>query len=531
MSAPGPAAADSPQDERADASRRLAELRALLLGPEQAELERLRRRLDDPDIRAEELSQLVAEAIALRSRRDRVLQSTLNPMVEEALRVSVERNPHLLATSLFPIIGEAVRKAVAHALRGMVESLNHILERSVSWESVKWRWEALRTGRSFGEVVLTRSLRYRVEQVFLVHRETGLLLQHVAAGNAAVQDTDLVSGMLTAVQDFVRDSFTGRSSDELETMQVGDYTVWLQHGPLALLAAVVTGAPPPELRDFLESTLEKIHSDYGAAISQFSGDASALDATRPLLEACLLGRQGRPAAAKPPRKAAWALALLGVVVVAALVYVWDQNRRWNRYIARLRTEPGIVLTSAQKSWGAYSLTGLRDPLATDPEQLLRESGLNPDKVSERWEPYLSLDPSFALSRKINELKSDIEAQVIRFPVNSARIEPSEMAKLDQIQVQVLGLQQYGRIEHGGMTLEISGHTDQSGAENANALLSKRRAEEVARALEARGVSPEVLRTTGVGATQPSLRGTATVVEDLDRRVTFRVLLPPGRGKR
>ena len=39
-------------------------------------------------------------------------------------------------------------------------------------------------GKSFAEVVLLNTLRYRVEQVFLIHAESGLLLQHVTGGSA-----------------------------------------------------------------------------------------------------------------------------------------------------------------------------------------------------------------------------------------------------------------------------------------------------------------------------------------------------------
>lgn len=531
-SAPGGTAPPTDEAWRSAESRdeHLAELRQLLIGREQVQLEQLQQRMDDPALRAEEMSEFVAEAISLRARRDQSVQRALHPIVEEALRISVERNPHMLATSLFPIIGEAVRKAVAHALRGMVESLNTVLERSFSWESVKWRVEALRTGKSFGEIALTRSLRYRVEQVFLIHRETGLLLQHVATDKKVLQDKDLISGMLTGVGDFVRDSFTGDSKGELETMQVGGYTVWPVHGPLGLLAAVVTGTPPEELHDVFERALEQIHERFGSALSAFDGDASPLAPTRPLLEACLLGKQVVIVKSKP-HKATFLLVMLGLVIIGALAYVWDQNRRWTRYTERLRSEPGIMLTSAEKTWGGYAVVGLRDPLAADPEELLRQSGLRPDKVTSRWEPYLSLDPEFALTRKILAQKEQIEKQVIRFAANSVRIEPSELAKLDLVQSQLLALQEYGRFGRQEISVEILGHTDQSGAEEANVLLSKRRAEEVAKALVDRGAIPEILHTTGVASSDPSLRGSSTYLEEFDRRVTFRVVLPARPGKR
>ena len=68
---------------------------------------------------------------------------------------------------------------------------------------------AWRTGKSFAEVVLLNTLVYRVEQVFLIHAQTGLLLQHVVADAVTAQDADMVSGMLTAIRDFARDSFGG----------------------------------------------------------------------------------------------------------------------------------------------------------------------------------------------------------------------------------------------------------------------------------------------------------------------------------
>src|SRR5215472_15868929 len=116
----------------------LGELRALLLGQQMVELEALRARLDDPEIRAEEVSRILGKAVALSIRQDQALQRSFYPIVEQALKISITKNPGILATSLAPIIGETVRKAVANAFRSMAESLNFMVERSLSWESLKW---------------------------------------------------------------------------------------------------------------------------------------------------------------------------------------------------------------------------------------------------------------------------------------------------------------------------------------------------------------------------------------------------------
>lgn len=514
--APAASQNGEPRDER------LAQLRGILMGPELAEMEALRRRLDDPKTRAEELSRAVAEAIAIRAGHDRDLQQNLQPIVEEALRISVARDPGMLATALFPIIGEAVRKAVTHALRGIVESINQMLDRSISPESWKWRVEAWRTGKSFGEIALMRSLKYRVEQVFLIHRETGLLLQHASAGERGVQDSDMISGMFTAIQDFVRDSFGGKQVNELEMMEVGEFKVWLQHGPLALLAAVVSGTPPPELRSVFERELEAIHRDYGAVLEKFDGDASAVAGTRENLQRCLLGGERVTAKKKPVM--AW-VAVGSVLLIAAILVGWRvrETRRWDHYVQRLRSEPGIVVNDAQRQWRGFSVAGLRDPLAPDPYKLMAAYRVPEQKVSSHWEPYLSLDPKFSAVRKLEADMEQIDKQVLRFDLSSSQLRTDQFVALETIVDEIIALHRDAEVAGKTVGIEVYGHTDRTGKGSTNVLLSQARAETVVRVLARRGVPARLLRAAGVGDQKARAEDEDAYPPELDRRVTFRVI--------
>ena len=79
---------DSEYDQRPD---ELAELRALLLGQQLVELEALRKRLDDPELRADEISQILSQAVALSIKRDGGLQRSFYPIVERALKISIHQ--------------------------------------------------------------------------------------------------------------------------------------------------------------------------------------------------------------------------------------------------------------------------------------------------------------------------------------------------------------------------------------------------------------------------------------------------------
>src|SRR4029453_14302380 len=204
-------------------------------------------RLEDPALQARDVRRVLAAAVELGS-KDPHLKRALAPTIEETIYDLVRRNPRPLADALFPIIGPAIRKAVATTLSGMLESLNTTLEHSLSWRSLQWRLDARRTGRSFAEIVLLNTLVYRVEQVFLIHRPSGLLLQHLMAPGAPAQDPDLVSAMLTAIRDFVGDSFKVREDEGLQTLKVGELSVWVEKGPHRVVAVVVRGTAPPALR-------------------------------------------------------------------------------------------------------------------------------------------------------------------------------------------------------------------------------------------------------------------------------------------
>ena len=258
-------------DEQPRSATDFATLRELLVGPERQQLDALADRVDAVAITPETLADQLPEAIALRSNRDQQLGRALAPTVETALRESIRRNPRDIATAIFPVLGPAIRKAIAETMAGLVRSINSAVEHSLSVQGIKWRIEAWRTGERYADVVIKHALVYRVEQVFLIHAETGLLLAHVTAPGLDVPDADLISGMLTAIQDFVLDSFRPGEGGTLSTFTVGEHTVHVEAGPRALIAGVVRGQCPEAVPQRLQQTLEQIHLEYASALAEFDG--------------------------------------------------------------------------------------------------------------------------------------------------------------------------------------------------------------------------------------------------------------------
>ncbi len=577
----GPAAAPPgtpPQPTHGEAAARFGELRELLLGRERRRLEELERRLEALGLTPEALAEHLPEAVAERSARDDQLAVALAPTVEKSLLESVERHPERLAAVIYPVMGPAIRMAIAESLAGLVATINGAIEHSLSPRGLKWRLEAWRSGVPFAQIVLRHALVYRVEQLFLVHRETGLLLAHAALEEGEARDPDLVSAMLTAIRDFARDAFAVAPEAALRQFAVGEVTVLVEAGPEALVAAAVRGQAPPELAARLQELSETIHLQCRAALAEFTGDAAGFESARPLLASRLetVLATDRPEHHSVAPRLAWSLA--GLLVLGFLAWRVAEGRRWAAAVERLETEPGIVLAEA----GRGRLSGLRDPSAAAPAEVLAAAGFEAEDLEMRWEPYLSFDPRLVLARAERalappagvelalegevlvargtapaswvaaaeraasqvpgvvrldasalvgslppELASRIaalEARRVLFARGSAALRPVEGASLAAAAASYLELRAAAGALGWVAGLALVGRTDESGADESNRTLSAERARTVRAALVELGLNPGELAEQGIGAAQPLPAADAATAAEVNRSVSFAVEL-------
>jgi len=126
----------------------------------------------------------------------------------------------------------------------------------------------------------------KIEQVFLIDSEGGRLIMHVSKVSEDHIDSDVVGSMLTAIQDFVGDSFasTAQKREKLEELQYGELTVLIEHTPYVYLAVVVSGEKTAEVRKEMQELLERIYTEYKDVLKDWKGDKNELEGIRPMIE-------------------------------------------------------------------------------------------------------------------------------------------------------------------------------------------------------------------------------------------------------
>jgi len=425
----------------------IEELRDLIIGREAQVLADLRKRLDDPQLRAEELAGVLVETIRISQANGEDLAGAIEAPVQACIKQSIEKDTQFFADALFPVMGPAIRKSITEALKSLVQSLNATVDNNFSAQSFRWRLEAKRSGVTFGEVVLKHTLVYRVEQVLLVQRDTGLLMQHAVRPDIASKDGDAVSAMLTAIQDFVRDSFSaeGDSAGDLASIDVGEQTVWLINSPQATMACVIRGLAPMSLRADLQGVMEGLFRSHGTLINEFNGDQDSLLVLLPLLEQCFKYEQTKSAQQEGvvegefseledskaasrgeysnifTKPAVYVFLLLTVVLIIA----WSawvhraENEKKDRLLSILASEPGVLVTGFEwedidwyRPERRLVVRGLKDPVFNRVDRLVKEQlGYADERIDIQMHPYISLDESAQLQRAKKYLQPPSSVQL------------------------------------------------------------------------------------------------------------------------
>ena len=379
----------------------LDQLKELLFGAEKEALDSIAERVGRREVRTVDVADILPEAIHQSHQKDAELVESLTQPVGECLQRAFQDDPQTYGDALYPVMGPAIRKSIMHALRTFTQQINEAVEHSVSPKGLKWRWQASRAGVPFGEYLLQKTLRYRVEQAYLISRENGLLVGHVHHESSKIKDSDAVSAMFTAIQDFVKESFSPDRTGRLESADMGDFTLWAVHGPHALLVCVIRGVPPKSLRADLSAILERIHFRYGDAVREYKGDTSSVPDVEVELERCLRfeAREESDNTRKGLAVPIIVLLLLLTSVVAFLgVRNWMYSQQLEYLEAALAATPGIYVSDINRDGSKFEVRGLKDPLATDVIEVAKGVDIPAERINVTMQPFQSLQPEILAAR-------------------------------------------------------------------------------------------------------------------------------------
>jgi len=112
---------------------------------------------------------------------------------------------------------------------------------------------------------------HSIEDVFIVLND-GRLLAHVSRNPGQTADEVLLSGMFTAIQKFIKDSFRYTSNEELGMLEMGRVKILIEHWRTIFSAVVISGGEPLGLRREMRRMLVHIYDKFHPVLEPWTGE-------------------------------------------------------------------------------------------------------------------------------------------------------------------------------------------------------------------------------------------------------------------
>ena len=408
------------QFDEENKSQQMHQLRELVLGKDNSQVQ------DTLKLHAREVvSDVLSEALYDRQKKDGSVNQVIVPIVEKSVEKSVSHHSEQFVGYLYPLVGRLVRKSVSAFLNEFLTKTNELIENSLTIKGLKWRFKAWQAGISFSQYVASQTFVYRVEQVFLIHRETGILLNSVSLSQHASADADMVSGMLTAINDFVSDSFTNtdaQGEQHLDVIKTDDFSLYIKQGPNALLVAAVTGNMPQSVTEQWQHTLEYIHKLFGKELLEFEGDTVPFESADQQLRECLVAEL-RPEIAEQNKRPLFAWILVAVLFVSACygVFNWWKQSQLMTAVSEINDVSGISVKELRGvGWRGVEIEVLRDPDALAIDEWLEANGLAEESITFNQQAFLSLEPEI-IKKRVERLLKFYPEVILEWEQNVPRL--------------------------------------------------------------------------------------------------------------
>jgi hypothetical protein len=131
-----------------------------------------------------------------------------------------------------------------------------------------------------------------IEDVFLLYHRDGILIKHETRRLRPEVDSDILSGMLTAVQQFVKDALRGDDYAELNEMKVGHMHILIGRGKWLVLAARIEGEGTASWTQQIERCIKDMEDHHWDQLEEWDGDMNLSRVLAPYVKKLIRGEYG-----------------------------------------------------------------------------------------------------------------------------------------------------------------------------------------------------------------------------------------------
>ena len=145
------------------------------------------------------------------------------------------------------------------------------------------------------DMPMEEELELEIEDIYLIHRGTGTLIQRRTWREQDLIDPDLIGGMFQAILDFISNSFAGDQDSDFSRLELKGYIILIADGQYISEAIVFSGKAEKYLHKIIEDikrvlkdNISDIEKEFARVLDSYDGDVSKLRGTRKSLDTLAL---------------------------------------------------------------------------------------------------------------------------------------------------------------------------------------------------------------------------------------------------
>jgi len=227
------------------------------------------------DILAEHIAEIISKSYQNDSKD---LSEALKNVLASSISREIEENRDKMIDALYPILGGMVSRYVANTIAEIRENIDKKIDEGLSLKRLERKIKSKLTGVSESELILQEETRAKIRAIFVIQRDTGLLIAESSWQNDEFEDPHIVASMASAIKDFIEDWIkTNQEDTKVQLVSYGNATLYIESAGSVYLIAFLDQEPDIEQRKRIQKFFAKIVDKYFKLFQHFDGDDSNPD--------------------------------------------------------------------------------------------------------------------------------------------------------------------------------------------------------------------------------------------------------------
>jgi len=225
------------------------------------------------------LAEHIAEIISKSYQNDsKDLSEALQNVLASSISREIEENKDKMVDALYPVLGGMVSRYVSNTITEIRDNIDKKIDEGLSLKRLERKIKSKLTGVSESELILQEETRAKIRAIFVIQKDTGLLIAESSWQNDEFEDPHIVASMASAIKDFIEDWIKSNQEDtKVQLVSYGNATLYIESAGSVYLIAFLDQEPDIEQRKRIQKFFAKVLDKYFKLFQRFDGDDSNPD--------------------------------------------------------------------------------------------------------------------------------------------------------------------------------------------------------------------------------------------------------------